>query len=151
LATGEVRLGVGGLRLFGPAEIERAQVGYSATVEGVPLCTGEEGAWNPHWIVIGHDTACADPLILDTGALRLPILYDFNGQERWAPEPVSASLEAFLASFNDFAHLAVGRSDPAHRDANPVTTREREDFLARVAERNNGEVNLDFWEALLEG
>lgn len=150
LAADEVNFGVGGLLLFKLDEIENGQIGYSVARDGSALSSARNGAWNPNWIVIGHDTACGDPLILDTSDPALPILHDFNGQGRWNPRRVSLSIESFVASLNEFARLATGRSTPVEQEANPVTEAEREKFLARISELNGGHVDLDFWGALLE-
>jgi hypothetical protein len=117
--------------------------------DGSALSGAKDGEWRPNWIVIGHDSGCGDPLILDTSDPALPILSDFNGQGSWNPCPISLSIESFVASFNEFARLATGRSTPLERDANPVAEAERKDFLVRISELNRGPVNLDFREALL--
>ena len=146
----EINFGIGGLRLFDVEEIESRQVGYSVARDGSSFCSGRKRAWNPNWLVIGNDTACGDPLILDRGDPALPILHDFHGQGRWEPTLISPSLESFGAALDEFARVAVGRSTSDERDANPVTDIERQNFLARISELNRGQGNIDFWGALLE-
>jgi hypothetical protein len=146
----EFNFGVGGLRLLKLDEIDDGQIGYLAARDRSPLSSAKDGSWKPDWIVIGYDTACGDPLIMDTSDPALPVLHDFNGQGTWNPTPVSLSIESFVASLYEFARLASGRSTPVARDANPVTDAERKDFLLRISELNAGRADLEFWGALLE-
>ncbi len=149
LPTDEVSFGAGGLRLLKLDEIEDGQIGYSVGRDGSALSGVKDGDWKPNWIVIGYDTACGDPLILDVSDPALPVLHDFNGQGMWNPQPVSLSIESFVASLTQFARLAAGRSTPVELDANPVTEAERKEFLAKISELNGGHVDLDFWEAIV--
>jgi hypothetical protein len=150
LGFDQINFGIGGVSLLKESEIEEAQRGYSIASDGSSLCSGKEGAWKPDWIVVGHDTACGDPLIVDVADPELPILRDFNGQGEWRPTGIAISLDAFVLSLKEFARIASGRGTPTERDANPVTTAERDGFLTRVSEVNHGRAEMDFWGALLE-
>jgi hypothetical protein len=145
----QIDFGVGGILLFKAAEIEAGQLGYSKHPDGSSLCSGKSGAWQRSWIVVGHETACGDPLIVDVSDPALPILTDFHGQEEWQPSCIAISLDAFVSSLKEFANIASGRSTPIQRDANPVAAAERHDVLARISEVNHGRAHMDFWDALL--
>ena len=147
----EVNRGSGGLHLYSVAELAAGQIGYAVGPDGSSLCTGEDGAWLPGWLVIGFDTRSGDPILMDMSAPELPVLRDFNGQGKWEPVKIAISLEAFLAGLRGFACLAKGRSTPVELEANPLPQSERADFLARISDLNNGQVRLDFWEALVDG
>lgn len=147
----EVNLGCGGLHLFQLDEIEAGQIGYSTRQDGSSLCTGEEGAWRPEWLVIGFETACGDPLLIDMSDSALPVFHDFHGQGRWDPAKIAVSFEAFILGVKEFAQLAVGRGSPVELEANPLSPSERTDFLTHIADLNKGEASLDFWEALTDG
>ena len=151
ITVGEVNFGSGGIHLYWPNEIDAGQEGYAVAPDGSSLSSGEDGAWDAVWIVIGHDTASGDPLIMDTNDPALPVLRDFNGQGRWNPEQIAISLDAFLSSLREFAEIAKGRSTPVALEDNPVTPDEYNNFLARVSDLNKGQTSLDFWKALLEG
>lgn len=148
---GEVNFGSGGLRVYLRDEIEGGQVGYGVAPDGASLCSGEAGAWQPEWIVIGYDTASGDPLIMDTSDPALPILRDLNGRGKWAPEKISVSLDAFLAAYELLAWLAKGRATPVELETNPLSLGERAEFLVRISDLNNGQAGIDFWEAVIEG
>ena len=150
LGFDQIEFGVGGLFLFTVTEIEAGQIGYSVHQDASSLCSDKEGAWQQTWIVIGQDTACGDPLIIDIADPALPVFRDFHGQGRWDPVCIAISLDAFVSSLREFAQIARGRSTPVDRDAKPVTAAERRDFLLRISEINDGRANMDFWEVLLE-
>jgi hypothetical protein len=150
LGFDQIDFGVGGILLFKLAEIEAGQLGYSKHPDGSSLCSNKAGAWQQNWIVVGHEMACSDPLIVDAADPALPILTDFHGQGEWQPSCIAISLDAFVSSLKEFARIATGRSTPVQRDANPVTGAERHDFLVRISQLNNGQAEMEFWGALLE-
>lgn len=149
LNRSEVSFGCGGLRLFEASEIERKQVGYSVAPDGTSLCGTGEGQWRPSWIVIGCETACGDPLFIETNNSALPVFTAIHGEDDWEPVPIAISVKVFLTSLEEFAQVAAGRRNPVERDANPLTEDERNLFLGRIAALNDGLVELGFWEALL--
>jgi hypothetical protein len=150
LPVDEVAYGCGGIKLLGAAEIGGGQVGYSVAPDGRSLCSSDHGAWRPNWTVIGYDTACGDPLFVDTNEAALPVLTAIHGEGAWIPQPVAISIEAFVRSLEEFARISTGRTNPVERDSNPLPDYERETFLRRVAELNGGQFDPDFWAALLE-
>ena len=147
----EVNLGCGGLHLYQLDEIEAGQIGYAIAQDGSSLCTGEEGAWRPEWLVIGFEMPCGDPLLIDMSVSALPVFHDFNGQGRWDPVKIAVSFEMFILGVKEFAQLATGRGTPVERDANPLSPTERTGFLKHIADLNKEQASLDFWEALTEG
>jgi hypothetical protein len=151
LPNSEISFGCGGLHLYDMSEIEDAQVGYSIARDGTSLCGAEDGAWRPNWIVIGYETACGDPLFLETSNPALPVFTAVHGERAWAPVAVSISLEAFRASLKLFAGISVGRGNPVELNAKPLPDDERNDFLTQISALNNGEIKMDFWDVLLAG
>ena len=150
LQMNEVSYGCGGIRLFGPAEIEQGQVGYCVAPDGKSLCDPDNGGWRQNWTVIGYETACGDPIFIDTDDSALPVLTAVHGEGAWEPQPVAISIEAFARSFEEFARVSQGRSNPVDRDSNPLPGNEREAYLRRVAELNQKQFAPDFWAVLLE-
>jgi len=148
IAPREVSYGVGGVEVFAADKLQDAQLGYSVTPDGASLCNGEVGAWQPHWIVIGYELGCGDPLIVDTSEAALPVVTAVHGQGAWEPEPVAISLEAFGRSLERFPRVSKGRATPVERDRNPLADADRAAFQTRIAEINNGAV-ADFWVLLL--
>ena len=142
----EVSFGCGGIELFALAEIESLQVGYSIKPDGSSLCTGEEGAWQPAWIVIGRETGLGDPIFIDTSSAALPVYTAMHGEGTWELVSVATSAEAFANCCNEFSRIAAGRANPGEYAANPISGDERVRFLARIAELNRTPVAPEFWD-----
>ena len=151
LPVNEISFGVGGIKLFTADEIEEGQVGYRVTSDGKSLCSEEQGAWMPSWIAIGYETACGDPLFIETAEPSLPVLTAMHGEGTWEPMPVAISFEAFAESFRDFAKIAQHRNSPVELDANPLPEAERSAFLRRTRELNQEEFESSFWAVMTEG
>ena len=147
----EVSFGCGGIKLFGTAEIDEAQIGYSVARDGKSLCSRDPGAWRPNWTVIGYETGCGDPLFIDTDDPALPVLTAIHGEGDWDPQPVATSIAVFAQAFDEFARLSEGRSNPVERDNNPLSADERDSYLQRMAKLNGKQLHPDFWAVLLEG
>lgn len=150
LPVNPVTYGCSGIKLFGAGETEQGQVGYSVAPDGNSLCSHDPGTWRPNWTVIGYETACGDPLFIDTDDSALPVLTAIHGEGSWEPQPVATSFDAFVRSLEEFARISEGRSNPVERDNNPLSPAERDSFLRRVAELDGSQFEPDFWAVLLE-
>ncbi len=149
LPISEVNFGVGGILLFEIPEIDAKQVGYSVSPDGKSLSGSGQGAWRPNWLVIGCETACGDPLIIDTSDPSLPVLTDVHGQGEWNPIKIAVTLEAFVELLKEFARISVGRANPMEQDQHPLTEEERAAFMSRISALNGTRLEMDFWDALL--
>lgn len=147
----EVSYGSGGIKLFGPDDIDECQVGYSVAPDGKSLCSHGAGSWQSSWIAIGHETACGDPLFIESADPALPVLTALHGEGKWEPMPVAISLNAFAQLFSEFARIAKGRSTPVELDHNPLSEAERDAFLRRVDQSNESQFESRFWAVMLEG
>jgi len=145
----EVSYGCGGIKLLAADELEKGQLGYSVAQNGASLCSTGPGGWHPDWIVIGHDTACGDPLLIDTGDPTLPLFTALSGQGQWEPLPVAISMDVFARCLVEFARIAERRKNPAEKDRNPLPDQERNNFLLFIANMNLGQQH-EFWTALLD-
>lgn len=150
LPNDEVSYGIGGIKLFSAAELEDGQLGYSVAPDGSSLCSGEPGAWQPNWVVIGYETGLGDPLFLDTDLASLPVFTAMHGEGAWKPVSVATSVEAFGMCLEEFARISEGHSNPVECEANPVSDDERIVFLRRVAELNHVSNAPEFWDVLLQ-
>ena len=146
----EVSFGCGGIALLPLDEIEQAQLGYSVTSDGASLCSGEDGAWQLNWLVIGHDTACGDPVFIDSRRLTMPVFTAMHSEGAWRPKQIATSLDTFAKCLEEFSRIFQGRSNPMEREANPVSDEERTSYLQRIAELNGIASSPEFWDALLE-
>jgi hypothetical protein len=151
IPVSEISYGVGGIKLFSADEIEDGQMGYGVALDGASLSSDDEGAWQPSWIAIGFETACGDPLFIETADPALPVLTAMHGEGAWKSTPVAISFEAFAQLFREFAALAKGRSNPVELDGHPLSQEERTAFLHRVDELNEKEFESSFWAVLTEG
>ena len=141
--------GCGGIELYPSQEIEANQVGYSVTPDGSSLCSGENGAWHSAWIVIGHETACGDPIFIDTGVAELPVCTAMHGEGAWEPNLIAISAEAFANCCREFSRIATGRGSPGELDRNPLSNEDRSRFLDQIAELNRGAAASQFWDLQL--
>lgn len=151
IRTEEITYGVGGIKLFATAELEQGQVGYAVASDGKSLYSDNNGSWRSGWIVIGYETACGDPLFIDSDDPALPVLTAMHGVGNWEPSPVAISLKVFARSLEYFAQVSKGRSNPVELENNPLSDDERNMFLQRIAELNEGKFEPGFWSVLLEG
>jgi hypothetical protein len=147
---GGISFGCGGISLSPLEGIEQEQVGYSVAADGTPLSSEQDGAWRPSWVVIGQETACGDPIFIDTASAAMPVFTAIHGEGAWHPNPVASSAEAFAKCVQEFSHISSGRSNPVEREANPLGVEERKRFLDRLAELNGTTSAPKFWDVLLE-
>jgi hypothetical protein len=146
-----VTLGYNGIELFPREAIEARQVGYSVDPTGRSLCDGSPGAWEKHWLVIGTESLCGDPVILDTLDPNLRVLYDIHGQGKWEPMTVAPSLDGFWKAFRELNTLSAGRENPISLEANPIGAEEKSEFLGRLTEIiGTDEEVSQFWMSMLE-
>lgn len=146
----QIEIGIGGIKLFPPEQLEDFQLGYSVRPDGKSLCSSDPGAWQSNWIVIGNETGCGDPLFIDTADTALPVLTAMHGEGSWEPKTIAISFEAFTKSLNELAKIAGGRSGPLALENNPLPPLEREAFLNRIMELNYNRIDLEFWFLLTE-
>ena len=151
LGFDEISFGCGGVKLFTIEELDEHQIGYSRSAEGKSLCDGKPGSWRPEWIVIGHDTAMGDPIILDTSSRwpsqGLRVMTAMHGEGAWDPKVIADSLHGFADALRALKEASVGREYPVALEQNPLSEKERE----RVVERFRkaiGEGDMEFWKAI---
>lgn len=147
----EVNFGCGGIKLFALPDIEQGQFGYSIAPDGTSLCSEEQGAWRSCWVVIGYDTACGDPIFIDTDSAALTVFTAMHGQGSWHPNPVATSPEIFAKCVDAFSKIAAGRANPMELEDHPLADEERKDYLDRVAELNQTSTAPEFWGVLSQG
>jgi hypothetical protein len=118
----EVEVGVFGISLFPPEELDEGQEGYAG-----------EG-WPEHWLVIASEVGAGDPVILDCESGK--VLTAEHGQGSWEGEAVARSVDAFFAILK--ALDDIGMDDP---DAE-VSAEEHDRFMTAVKE---SDPDLDPW------
>lgn len=109
LEFASVNLGFNGVELFPSDAVEAGQIGFSVGPNGKSLCDGSAGAWRHHWLVIGIETLCGDPLILDTADPNFRVLYAIHGQDKWEPTTIAPTLNGFFEAIRELKKLTAGR------------------------------------------
>lgn len=87
--------------LYSLEQSEKEQIGYSISRSGEPLYGFEEGDWQEGWYVIGRESGCGDPIIIDLNDHELPIYTAMHGQGTWNEIILADSYEEFLAILNN--------------------------------------------------
>ncbi|MCZ2496156.1 hypothetical protein GN316_05250 [Xylophilus sp. Kf1] len=54
----------------------------------------ESGEWLPHWVVLQN--ANGDPLIGDISQAEVPVLWDWHGSGRWAPQQLFPNIRTLM-------------------------------------------------------
>lgn len=146
----ELSFGYTGLKIFTPAELDERQVGYATSADGESLCDGNPGSWRPEWVVIGNDTLVGDPIILDTTAPDLQVKTAIHGESSWEPYPIADSLQGFGEALQAIKKASVGRESPSALENNPISEEERQGVLEVIRMANGNNINMEFWELVLE-
>jgi hypothetical protein len=146
----EVNFGCGGIKILEISELEKGQAGYAVSPDGRSLCGDKDGDWRSNWIAIGYETCLGDPIFVDSANPKLPVFTAIHGEGAWEPDLIALSFDAFAKILHELAQIAIGRTNPVEQEDNPLTDGDRKAFLARVNKINEGQIETEFWEAMLE-
>jgi hypothetical protein len=145
-----VEYGVGGIQLFRSDELPRGQVGFAFASNGESLVGVGPGDWRPEWIVIGHETACGDPIFASEETPH-PVFSAMHGEGSREPKLVAPSIGVFAQCVRELQGFAAGRSSPVDLDANPPTPEQQARFLRAIGSLTNGDQDaLGFWAVQIE-
>lgn len=137
-----VSLGIRSILLVEPSELPEAQVGYSRDAEGNDLVQKGRGFWRRHWIVIGSEGSCGDPIILDTSKPELPVRTAPHGSGSWKTSLISDTLAGFFSALSYILSIADGRENPVALRENPIPKK----VLVRTMKLITRETNArDLW------
>jgi hypothetical protein len=132
LGFDRVDYGVGGIELYPVQELESAQVGYSLDPNGRSLVGDGKGYWHKEWLVIGHETACGDPIFVSKDH-PYPVFTAIHGQGEWDPTLVAPSVEQFwrcLHVYRDFTAPYGGFIDA---ETNARDPKDEEAFIREIS------------------
>lgn len=147
----DVSIGYNQIRFLDPSVIEAGQTGYSIDEEGNSLVTGEYGAWEDSWLVIGNDRL-GDPVFVDTTSKDGTVMIAAAGDEadnEWDPIFIADNLGTFHTLIDALHVLSADRNDPVALKVKPIGIEERQAFLKMVTKQNPGS-DIWFWEDFLE-
>ncbi len=102
----DVEIGLNSIHLFSKDEIDDAQVGYRVNFEKVPI---KEWIGDSYY-VIGEDSLCGDPIIVDIANKNLPIYHMFH--DKWD------SLTLISESFDEYINILDKINDTDLKDKN---------------------------------
>lgn len=124
------------MTVYALGEIQQGQIGYRIAQDGRSVVG--PGQWEPHWIVIGYEDLCGDPIFLDVSKSELPVFTASHGQGLWESELIAQSAAAFFGSLHIVEEVQSGQLN-------------RESGLTKIAELNQqNDVDLEFWSVLME-
>jgi len=106
--------------------------------------------WNANWVVIGNQALTGDPVIMDTGNPKFPIMTDMHGEGSWNPRLIATSLDVFGFALKAIQKLSVGRENPVALEQNPLPKEARDQVLEAIQRENSLEIDMEFWSLLLE-
>lgn len=145
-----VKYGVGGIHPFQPDDVPPGQVGFAVASDGESLVGIGPGDWRPEWVVIGHDTACGDPVFASDEAPH-PVFSAMHGEGSWEPKLVAPSIEAFAECLRAFQAFAAGRGGPVELEENLPTPEQQAQFLTVIRSlTNDNQDALSFWAVQIE-
>jgi len=137
-----------GFEIFCIDELEKGQIGYSVDPNGVSLISEDEGSWSENWIVIGYETLCGDPIVVDLGEDGFPVFSLMHGMGSWeGGTPISDSIKLFssaLISVNQFV------TAKAICDSNQIVSPKEIKSLTDRIVNDKGYIYSDSWESLFE-
>jgi hypothetical protein len=148
-STISISIGYNEISFLSADMLDEGQVGYRIDPNGNSLITGNEGDWKEEWLVIAYDASLGDPIFVDTKSDSLSIFTAAIGQEIWEPVLVADSLDNFNKIILRLKDVSLKRTNPVELEANPITEKERQDFLSEI-ETKNPNSEIWFWETFLE-
>lgn len=133
------------IEIFSVEELDNAQIGYSIASSGNSLISEEEGAWKEEWIVIGHETICGDPIILDLEEEEYPISTLFHGMGTWEGGSLLAySIDNFLSILH-FLNQFI-KDKEIDKGNKVIFMRELNVIMDKIVEENEF-VDLEKWQS----
>ncbi len=133
--------------IFSKDQLDEGQIGYSTNSKGQSLITEEEGSWNRNWIVIGYETMCGDPIIIDLNEEGYPVSSLLHGIGSWeGGTPLAASLDSFYNSLKDIGLFISEEKIPEGN--RKVQSTQLKELVDNIVEKNSY-VDFESWESLL--
>lgn len=135
-------------RIFNLDDLEEGQVGYSIDSDGNSLVSNEEGSWKDEWIVIGRETLCGDPIIVDINEVEFPIFKLMHGMGEWSGGSyLSESIEKFtneIKEVNNFIYeKSMGNTTPR------ITCNSLDNLINEIIKEDE-DGDIDKWRFILE-
>jgi hypothetical protein len=146
--TPNISFGYREINFFSADKLEEEQIGYSFDTHNNSLVTGQEGDWKEEWLVIGIDDL-GDPIIVDVSEQNLTVMTAMHGEGEWEPYSIADSLDNFKKIILELKKLSQKRTNPVDLEKNPISKKERKQFIKQIEEENPN-VDVDYWDNILE-
>lgn len=126
----DITVGLSDIHLYAKNEIEDAQIGYSKDGNGKKLKN-----WiGDNFLVIGHDSCCGDPIIVDLSEEKLPVYSMFHDDY--------SSLQKITNSFKEYINIL--------NEIEEVDLSDAEKSLALIEDIKNNNIEEDYFESLIK-
>jgi hypothetical protein len=139
----EISTGYQTVYLFGVADLDEGQLGYSRDPQGRDLTGDGEGDWRKSWLAIGYEEMCGDPIFVDLSSLGFPVYTAIHGGP-WRPNLIAATFDGFVRAMTALEPYAAGRGSPVELEANPLSEADRRRLDADLACLGR-DADKDFW------
>lgn len=144
-----ISIGYNEINFFPADKLDERQIGYSIDTNNNSLITGQEGDWKEEWLVIGADGLLGDPIFVDMSSKKLQVLTAAHGDGEWEAILIADTLDSFVDIISDLKKISVNRTTPVDLEENPISDKERKQFIMKV-EKNNPESDIGYWVGFLE-
>lgn len=128
----DVEVGLSIIHLYSKEEFADAQIGYRITKKGEKI-----KEWvGDNYYVIGNDSCCGDPIIVDTSDSKLPVYSMFH--DDWSMlVKITNSYEQYLDILKEIDNTDLSDEDSCNKLTDKI--------LKSTPKEGN-----DYWEALIE-
>jgi hypothetical protein len=149
LKYNSVSLGSMEVYIFKVQELEKAQIGYSVDISGNSLTGKNSGDWAENWLVIGYESLCEDPFLIDVKNGKYSVYMAIHGEGNWEPTLIADSFEKFIKNIECIKDISTGRENPVKLENNPISEVEKKKILKKII-KNDPKTDVSFWEFWLD-
>ncbi|MED4531300.1 SMI1/KNR4 family protein [Metabacillus fastidiosus] len=133
--------------LFSFEQLDDCQTGFSIDADGNSLVTDEDGSWGDNWIVIGYETICGDPIIIELNEDGYPVSRLIHGMGSWdAGSFLTDSMESFIKILQDIECFLT--ETQVLQGKRTIQNKELKALLNNIIEKDQF-ADFEIWQSLL--
>ncbi len=134
--------------IFSFDELDEYQIGYSIDLNGNSLVTDEADTWDDSWVVIGYETLCGDPIIIELNEAGYPVSRLMHGMGSWNNGTFLAdSIKSFLSILKDIRCFLTEKQ--MLQGKKMIQHKELKVLVNSMIEKNKT-ADFEIWESLLQ-
>lgn len=134
--------------IFSFDELDEYQIGYSIDLNGNSLVTDEADTWDDSWVVIGYETLCGDPIIIELNEAGYPVSRLMHGMGSWNNGTfLAVSIKSFLSILKDIRCFLTEKQ--MLQGKKMIQHKELKVLVNSMIEKNKT-VDFEIWESLLQ-